>query len=240
MYDIGYQTDKGRLREINEDALFLDDTAGLYLVADGVGGHNAGELASITAVREIGTLFSQSPPTGSDDALGHYFQELLNAVNLKIYQMALSDPETSGMATTLLLMYLKNDKAYVANVGDSRAYLIRGGEIYQISEDHTYVQGLVKSGTLTKEEALIHPERHMITKAMGVEPQVSPDFYQFELIPEDVILLCTDGLYTEVHEKDMVLLAADAVNMNRLAETFVNQANANQGKDNITVICIRI
>lgn len=241
MSQIGYRTDTGNYRKANEDAVYVSNETGLYLVADGVGGHNAGDLASRTAVEVISSRCqSEIQNVYDSDSLGITLQQLLTEVNERILALAASDPARKGMATTLVLACLRGRTAYLANVGDSRAYLIRDRQISQITEDHTLVNDLVKGGFITREEALTHPERHKITRAMGAELTVEPDFHQVALYPEDVLILCTDGLYTEVSEDLMVQLADQADTMDDLARQLVDQAIRNEGKDNITVICIRI
>lgn len=241
MSQTGYRTDTGNYRKVNEDAFYVSNETGLYLVADGVGGHNAGDLASKTAVETIRSRCqSDIQKVFDSNSLGSTLQQLLTEVNERILALAASDPARKGMATTLVLACLKGRTAYLANVGDSRAYLIRDHKISQITEDHTLVNDLIKGGVITREEALTHPERHKITRAMGAELTVEPDFHQVALYPEDVLILCTDGLYTEVSEDLMVKLAEQAETMDELARKLVDQAVRNEGKDNITVICIRI
>lgn len=242
MISVGFKTDRGVRREGNEDALFVLPEQQLYIVADGVGGHNSGELASRMAVGYIAqyvALHSLAEIRGKTH-LRKYFEKCFSGANELIYKKAQREGENEGMATTAVLCYLKDGVAYVVNVGDSRAYLIRSDGIRQITEDHTCVQALIKSGLLSTEEAMSHPDRNMITRAIGGEPEVAPDFFRFDTCPGDIILLCTDGLYGEMEPEGILELSRSARTMHRLATELVEEANRRGGKDNISVICIKI
>ena len=242
MISVGFKTDKGNMRSGNEDSLFVMPEQQLYIVADGVGGHNSGELASRMAVGYIAQYVSLHPISAitSKRDLRKYFLECIQGANELIYSKSLEEECNNGMATTTVLCYLDAEDCYVVNVGDSRAYLIREGVMRQLTEDHTLVQDMLRSGLLTKEEAQTHPDRNMITKAIGGESAIEPDFYRFETCPGDVILLCTDGLYGEVPADRILELAADTFSMHKLAKALVDEANQAGGKDNISVVCIRI
>ncbi|MCQ2565512.1 MAG: Stp1/IreP family PP2C-type Ser/Thr phosphatase [Clostridia bacterium] len=242
MISVGFKTDKGMLRKGNEDALFVLPDQQLYIVADGVGGHNSGELASRMAVGYIAQYAALNPvdQVQSKRELRQYFQTCFDGANELIYQKAKSEPDNSGMATTCVLCYLRGSSAYVVNVGDSRAYLLRDGVLRQITEDHTCVQVMLKEGIISKEEAAVHPDRNMITRAIGGDSKVEADFFQFDIFSGDVIILCTDGLYGEVGDESMLGLAARTESMHRLANNLVDEANYNGGKDNISVVCIKI
>lgn len=242
MISVGFKTDKGMLRNGNEDALFVLPDQQLYIVADGVGGHNSGELASRMAVGYIAQYAALNPVDKVQNKrdLRKYFQTCFDGANELIYQKARSETDNSGMATTCVLCYLRGGSAFVVNVGDSRAYLIRDGVLRQITEDHTCVQVMLKEGIISKEEAAVHPDRNMITRAIGGDSKLEPDFFQFDIFSGDVIILCTDGLYGEVGEESMLALAARTESMHRLANNLVDEANYNGGKDNISVVCIKI
>ncbi|MEG1584287.1 MAG: protein phosphatase 2C domain-containing protein, partial [Anaerovorax sp.] len=164
---VGFKTDRGSKRAVNEDALFVMPKQQIYIVADGVGGHNSGELASRTAVASIAVYIDQNPipQTATSQELKGYFLECLRVVNMKIFTMSQAEDENKGMATTVVLAYIVENVAYVVNVGDSRAYLVRQTIMEQVTEDHSYVNELVKSGKITHEEAIVHPERNKITRA---------------------------------------------------------------------------
>lgn len=235
-------TDKGRLRADNQDSLLIMDLDSLYMVADGVGGHNSGELASRLAVESVEAYIKANPIREAADemSLKEYFLRCLQEANSLIFQRAALASRNAGMATTAVLAYIRSDKLYIVNIGDSRAYLVRDGELHQITEDHTFVNELLKTGTITKEEALNHPDCNMITRALGSEEQVQPDFYQARIEPGDRILLCTDGLYNEIEPEELRLMASRAEKMEVLAEGLIRCANAHGGADNITAICIEI
>ncbi len=239
---IGFNTDRGRRREKNEDAVFLIPEQGLFIVADGVGGHNSGEVASRTAVDSIAEFVKNNPLEELEDEeqIKGYFLDCLRKANLEVFNLALSKDEYSGMATTVVLAFVKSDFAYILNVGDSRGYMIRDNSIEQITIDHTYVNELLTSGQISSEEALLHPQKHMITRALGGERSVKPDLYKIKLYEGDIICLCSDGLYNEIPLDEICEDATAAPKMSQLVKDLVEKANNNGGNDNITVICIKI
>jgi len=242
MIQVGYKTDKGKMRGNNEDSLFVMDTENIYIVADGVGGHNSGQLASRTAVEKISeyTLLNSIQEVKNEADLKNYFLQCLREVNRIIYSLANTSVENSGMATTVVILYLLSNKAYIANVGDSRAYVIRNGQISQITEDHTYVNELLKEGSITKAQAETHPHKNMITRALGGEETILPDFFQLVTEKDDILILCSDGLYGEVTQEEICFHAEKEISMNDLCSNLVDLANGKGGSDNITVICIKI
>ena len=242
MISVGFKTDKGISRDDNEDAVFVLPDRDLYMVADGVGGHSSGELASRLAVGYMAQFAALHPikDNESNDQLRAYFMTLLSGANELIYTKANTEPGHRGMATTAVLCYLNENKAFIVNVGDSRAYLIRDRQIMKVTNDHTLIQELVDKGELTAEQAANHPEKHVITRALGGEPSVRPDFYSFDTYPGDTIILCTDGLYGMVDEAIIARLASRSKTMHGLSRALVDMANSNGGEDNITVVCMRI
>ncbi|HML38445.1 MAG TPA: Stp1/IreP family PP2C-type Ser/Thr phosphatase [Bacillota bacterium] len=242
MTQIGFKTDRGRKRGRNEDSLFVMPRENIYIVADGVGGQNSGELASSMAVKTIAEYIKEKPLQNVEDeeALKDYFLDCMKHANQIIYRTARLSRENAGMATTAVVLYLAGGNAYIINVGDSRAYICRDGRISQITEDHTYVNELVKGGSITKEEAVLHPQKNMITRALGAEEKILPDFYRLKTLKDDILILCTDGLYGEVSEEEICGMAAASNSMNALSKNLVQRANRNGGNDNITVICLKI
>lgn len=242
MEKAGWGTDRGRRRNRNEDAVLCLPEERFYMVADGVGGHNAGNTASEMAAELIREqIQSRSPAAVKDDEeLKTYFLELLESVNDQIAENAHQSRVTVGMATTAVMLHLAGDKAYVINVGDSRVYLQRDGMLHQITEDHTLVNELLKKGMITKEEAEVHPEKNMITRALGGKGRLHPDFYQFETADEDWILLCTDGLYNELTDEEISKILEEATDVDLVASALVDRANAKGGRDNITVVGVKI
>ncbi len=242
MTQVGFKTDKGKKRDRNEDSLFVMPQEDIYIVADGVGGQNSGELASSLAVKSIAEYIKARPLHGLKDENGLklYLLECMKNANQTIYRTAQLSAENEGMATTVVLLHLEGSIAYIVNVGDSRAYICRDGNIHQVTEDHTYVNELVKGGSITKAQAESHPQKNMITRALGGEEKVLPDFYRLETLKNDIIILCTDGLYGEVSAEEICGMAAASSSMNALSKNLVQRANRNGGNDNITVVCLKI
>ena len=240
--EVGFKSDKGLKRQNNEDACFILLPDKVYVVADGVGGGNAGEIASRTAVSLIANYIVEHPIGEQEDKykIAGYFQTCLDHVNRKIYDLATKYEENHGMATTIVVVYAHKGKAYITNVGDSRAYLFRDKRLTQLTEDHTYVNTLVKAGVLTKEEAALDERKNVITKALGAESEVEPDFFQVDIQREDLLIICTDGLYDEVDTKEMIAVLERGLTMSDTCRELVSLANCNGGHDNITVISLRV
>ncbi|MCI2062578.1 MAG: Stp1/IreP family PP2C-type Ser/Thr phosphatase [Eubacteriaceae bacterium] len=242
MIEVGQKSDKGRLRSNNEDSLITIPEQNVFGVADGVGGNNAGEVASSTAVRDLAQYLETHPISdcGDENELGAYLKECIDRINSDVFLLGRNDSRHKGMATTFVMCYIRDLTAYVVNVGDSRAYIRRGSELFQITEDHTYVNSLVKLGVISRDEARSHTKGNVITRAMGAEADVEADFYNTGIEDGDTILLCTDGLYGEVEDEKINEIMDNTENMDELAENLVNAANEAGGKDNITVVCLKI
>ncbi len=241
MVKFGFKSDRGRVRDNNQDSYFVMPEEGIFLVADGVGGHTHGELASRTAMTDIAAFVRDNPiPAGSDNELiKQYFCNLTELVNEHIFAIA-GEQAPRGMATTLIILYIDGDTAHALNVGDSRVYLIRDGVMTQITEDHTFVNTLVKRGIISEAEARTHPDRNMITKAIGADQTIDPDFYTFSIKENDVILMCTDGLYNEVSSENIIQMVNEEDDMRKLCSDLVDKANSHGGGDNITVVSVKI
>ena len=242
MTQIGFKCDKGVSRANNEDACFVIPSDDVYIVADGVGGNSSGEVASRTAVSELAVLVNDTDmkKLKTAEQIFGFFSEAIDNANEKIYTMGREKRAYRGMATTVVAAYLKKGEAYIANVGDSRAYLLRNGLLKRITKDHTYVNELVDKGVITEEEAETHSQRNVITRALGAEVNVVPDFYQFKVFRGDILMLCSDGLYGEVPEEEMQgMLEADR-SMTEICQDMVERANELGGRDNITVVCLKI
>jgi len=244
MVTVGFKSDKGMSRDGNEDSIFVLPDKHLYMVADGVGGHNSGELASRMAVSYMARFVELNPIQNVKDGteLKDYFMSLFSGANELIYNRSVSEKSNRGMATTAVLCYLndKDNKAYVVNVGDSRCYLVRDGALLQVTADHTLVQEMVNKGMISSEEAENRSDKNMITRALGGEKRINPDFFVFDTYPKDTIILCSDGLYGEISPGYLAALASGAKTMHGLCSDLVNIANSNGGNDNISVVCIRI
>lgn len=239
---VGFKSDKGLRRSNNEDACFVLLPDKVYVVADGVGGGNAGEIASRTAVNEIANYVVDNPMSALNNkyAVVNYLQDCIDKANEKIFDMANTYQENSGMATTLSLVHVRDGKAFIANVGDSRVYLYRGGQLAQLTEDHTYVNTLVKAGILTAQEAAVDERKNVIVKALGADKTVEPDFFQVEILKDDIFIICTDGLYDEVDKGEIVAVLKTIWSMSDVCTELVSRANKNGGHDNITIICLKV
>ena len=225
-------TDVGRVRvgQPNEDS-FLDqaDRLGLVAVADGMGGHNAGEVASATALEALRAAVASGEP----------LREAIEGANEAVLEKSESNREFYGMGTTLTAGMLGTDGSLtIGHVGDSRAYFIRGGELRQITDDHSLVEELVRGGELTPEQAEVHPQRSIITRALGIDPQVDVDVYPIELQAGDRILLCSDGLTTMVRPEEIANILGGEPDPRRAAQLLVDAANAAGGEDNITAVIV--
>ena len=239
---VGFKSDKGMRRSNNEDACFVLLPDKVYVVADGVGGGNAGEIASRTAVSEIANYIMKHPIAGIHDKyeIVDYLQKCLDEANRKIFVMANTYEENSGMATTVIIVYAYDGKIFITNVGDSRVYLLRSGHLMQLTEDHTYVNTLVKAGLLSREEAELDTRKNVITKALGAENIVEPDFFQVEAMEDDIYIICTDGLYDEVGDAEIIEVLSSGASMTDVSAELINRANSNGGHDNITVISLKV
>lgn len=239
---VGFKSDKGMQRSNNEDACFVLLPDKVYVVADGVGGGNAGEIASRTAVSEIANYIMKHPIAGIHDKyeIVDYLQKCLDEANRKIFVMANTYEENSGMATTVIIVYAYDGKIFITNVGDSRVYLLRSGHLMQLTEDHTYVNTLVKAGLLSREEAELDTRKNVITKALGAENIVEPDFFQVEAKEDDIYIICTDGLYDEVGDAEIIEVLSSGASMTDVSAELINRANSNGGHDNITVISLKV
>ena len=239
---VGFRSDKGILRSNNEDACYVLLPDRVYVVADGVGGGNSGEIASRTAVNEIANYVTKHPISLMNNkyAVVNYLQAALEEANVKIYNLARTYAENAGMATTAIVIYIAEGKAYIANIGDSRVYLYRRGKLVQLTEDHTYVNSLVKAGVMSKEQADSDERKNVIVKALGVEHGIEPDFFQIDVYPDDILLACTDGLYEEVKPEEMIEIIESQESMSDLAKELVVRANRNGGRDNITIISLKV
>jgi protein phosphatase len=246
MTKIGFRTNTGRRRADNEDALLVLPRYDIYLVADGVGGHNSGELASRRTVVGVENFLKKNPigevhgAECRETALMDYFLRCFRGINEDIRALSRAEPANRGMATTAVLAHILDGRLFAVNVGDSRAYMIRSGGISRVTVDHSVVADMVANGELTEEEARFHPKRNEITRALGAEAEVSPDFFMAELLKGDRILLCTDGLHGELSDDDIRRIVSFGAGLNETCKMLVDEANANGGSDNITVVCVEI
>ncbi len=229
----GKATDVGQVRPENQDAVLAD--VNLFAVADGMGGHAGGEIASATAVETLeGSLSTISTPSGLLDAL--------RAANRIIAEKSAEDPTLAGMGTTAVVATLvgteSGDVLLVANVGDSRAYHFHSGELTQVTKDHSLAAELLREGSITEEEAAAHPQRHVITRALGTAAEIDVDFFELRLAYGDRVVLCSDGLTNEISDEEIIRVLRTVTDPTEAAEDMVRRANAHGGHDNISVVVI--
>ena len=234
-------TDIGEKRRINQDYVFCEvnsigNLPNLFIVADGMGGHNAGDYASRFCV-EFFTEHIRNSDITSPIAL---IEEAITVINDKLYEKSKQQADYEGMGTTFVAATICDNVMYVANIGDSRLYVI-SNEIVQITEDHSLVQAMVKTGELDKDEAKSHPNKNIITRALGTNETAQPDFFEVELDEGDIVLLCSDGLTNMLNDETIEkIIRENADNLQTATEILVKQANENGGKDNITVIIVKV
>ena len=239
---IGFKCNRGVVRKNNEDACFVIPSKDVYIVADGVGGNNSGEIASSTAVEQIANFVKENDIDSCEtpEEIFAFFTEAIDIANESIYNQSLKNLNNRGMATTIVMAYVFDGDGYITNIGDSRAYIYRNGLLKRVTKDHTYVNELIDKGVITEGEAEHHKQKNVITKALGAERGAEPDFYKVGLEEGDILVLCSDGLYGEVGEEKMASLMKHSKSMNALSSRLVDEAIRAGGRDNITVICVRI
>ncbi|MEQ2470948.1 Stp1/IreP family PP2C-type Ser/Thr phosphatase [Laedolimicola intestinihominis] len=230
--------DIGKCREINQDYISVSEEPignlpNLFLVADGMGGHKAGDLASEYTVAKVQEAVSKSMQTIPYQILKGAFQY----ANQKLLEKAGESDSYTGMGTTLVAATVKNDAVYVVNVGDSRLYKI-GDKIEQITEDHSLVEEMVRMGEISKEQARNHPDKNIITKAMGVSDTVEPDYFDTDLQKGECLLMCSDGLTNMVSDRQIKEIVELRTDLESCAKELIRAANQNGGRDNIAVVLI--
>lgn len=235
------KTDIGRLRQLNQDFVFtsvypLGKLGNLFLVADGMGGHKAGDYASKCAVETIIEMCSKI----KDDRPVKIITEAVAEANSRIRRKAMEDENMVGMGTTLVLATIQDDTLTVANVGDSRLYIINKDDgIVQITRDHSLVEEMVRMGGIDRTSARNHPDKNIITRAVGAQSNVNIDFFEVNLKDGDIILMCSDGLSNMIDDDEIFKLAEEKEDLESIAATLVNTANENGGKDNISVVLVK-
>ncbi|HEY3728585.1 MAG TPA: Stp1/IreP family PP2C-type Ser/Thr phosphatase [Solirubrobacteraceae bacterium] len=226
------KTDTGRQRRDNEDSAFARSP--LFVVADGMGGAQAGEVASRMAVEAFQRELSQQ---GSPE---ERLADRAKDANRRIYEISSSEHERAGMGTTLTAAYLDDANLAIAHVGDSRAYLFRDASLSRLTQDHSLVGELVRRGKLTEEQAAEHPQRSIITRALGVDPEVQVDTWTYPARAGDVVLLCSDGLTSMISEEQIAAILSEESDLDQAAERLIAEANEAGGRDNITVVIFRL
>jgi len=239
------RTDKGIVRRDNQDHFQIESLSGgkviLCVVCDGMGGAKAGNVAASLAAETFVQTLTGQPMTLQDNILvGDALTDALTAANRVVYEMSKTSPDYKGMGTTLVGAVIHRDKAYVVNVGDSRAYLMSGDKITQITKDHSLVEDLVTRGDITREEALKHPNRNLLTRVVGTEDRIKRDLFEIELQEADRLLFCSDGLTNLVHDAEILQELESQEDLDKCCEMLITMALAKGGPDNVTTLMVQL
>ncbi len=242
--DVCGMTDAGRLRELNEDSFKIlgfenGKAKGLCVLADGMGGHNAGEIASSEAIRLVSEDLEGYLNEEDSNVIANKMAYAIDFANSEIYNMSLRNPHQAGMGTTLVVALIKENLVRIANIGDSCAYVISDAVIKKITIDHSVVEELVQSGSITRQEARNHPDKNIITRAVGTEKYVDADFFDYVPVGGEVILICSDGLCEMLKDKEIKSIVNTSENMTQAVKALIDAANENGGVDNITAIALQ-
>lgn len=237
-------SDIGKCRKNNEDALYVplpeDEIQNLFIVADGMGGCNAGEVASQYAIDSFLNYIKKERDSRGEEDIPDLLAEAMAASNRAVYDKSNSEREFAEMGTTMVAAAVQDGKIFVAYVGDSRAYLFRKKELSALTTDHSYVMELVRLGSITKEEAASHPKRNIITRAVGIKETVETDAIVENALRGDILLLCTDGLSGMVSDKEMAEVIEKRITLEKKAQRLVEMANERGGYDNISLILVDV
>lgn len=236
------ESDVGRLREHNEDAYYLDEEHGLFVVSDGMGGAKAGEVASQMVVDLLPTMVTgrlENAEKLQSWAVRYWLRQDLHVISRQIYVASINDPDLVGMGATVVAALVLGHQLYIAHMGDSRAYTFRQDHLKQITEDHSIVNILMRNGEISAQEAREHPDKSLITRHMGMAEDTYPAVRTLNLRPGDQILLCTDGLTDMLSDNVIASILRTATNPYQATESLVEVANEAGGRDNITALLIR-
>ncbi len=237
---IAAKTDVGRVRETNQDAYAtgeLPEGVAWAVVCDGMGGVAGGNIAATTAVKVISERITSAYRASMQGrSIKNLLVSAINAANVSVYDIAQANPEFSGMGTTVVCAIVTEHMAYISHVGDSRAYMLSGDTLEQLTRDHSMVQDMVETGKITQLEAKLHPQKNIITRALGVQPEVRIDFFERAMENNDILLLCTDGLSNYVESDEICTLVNGTYY--EFAERLVSRALQNGGGDNVTAVTL--
>ena len=238
--DFFAKTDKGRKRRMNQDYVFatskpVGGLPNLFLLADGMGGHKAGDFASRFAVEEFKKYISEAP---KDITSVQLIQNAISSVNERLYKLSMEDENYSGMGTTLVSAFIDDNVITVSNIGDSRAYIIHGNTIKQITRDHSYVEEMVRRGFMRRGSQDYLNSRNIITRAVGIEPRVAADFFEVELSEGDYFLMCSDGLSNMADNESIRNIVRERNSVENKVQALIDIANINGGKDNIGIVLV--
>lgn len=247
--EIVTRSEPGMVRTNNEDAVMANPASGFAVLADGMGGYNAGEVASGMATallgEELEKSFQKREPSDKEPS-GRFWAEVvleteMARVNASIYQAAQSQPQYAGMGTTLVVGVFHDDKVTVGHIGDSRLYRLRGEDFQQITRDHSLLQEQIDSGLITAEQARHSQNKNLVTRAVGIDPEVAAEIHNHEVFPGDVYLFCSDGLNDMVEDDEIAMtLGALSANLELCATQLIQMANDNGGRDNVSVILVKV
>lgn len=234
------KTDIGSKRAMNQDSVYCNENSvggfqNLFIVADGMGGHKAGDYASKLCVEKMAESIKNSESITPVTTL----EEAVKVANNAVLAEAKANVEYEGMGTTMVACTVMDNTLYIANIGDSRLYII-SDDIKQITNDHSWVEEMVKKGELTESQARIHPQKNIITRALGIDETVHADYFEVDVKPDDKILMCSDGLTNMVEDDDIEYIVRHSSSIEKAVYSLVEKANENGGKDNITVILVEI
>lgn len=241
--EIGVKSDIGEVRDRNQDSYFISssETYFLFVIADGMGGHKAGEIASNMAIEVMKMNLEEElkKAISNDEDIKNKIEDSIRIANQKIYKKSLEDEKFSGMGTTTTLAYEKDGKIYIGHVGDSRAYILRKNVLEQLTKDHSLVEELLRNGSISKEEAKNHPQRNIITRAVGTSDDIEVDLIIKERYEDDILLLCSDGLSNMISDDQIKEVLLNSSSMNEACEDLVSLSKGKGGFDNITVLAIK-
>ena len=242
-YEFFARTDQGRVRANNEDALAVDREAQIAILADGMGGYNAGEVASgmaTTFIRaEMARWLAQAGPFPQSGDVRRALEICVENANQAILGASLANPQYAGMGTTLVVGVFQGSRLILGHIGDSRCYRVRDGAVQQITRDHSWLQEQVDAGLLTAQQAAQSSNRNLVTRALGVEHNAMMEVNEFQVEPSDLFLMCSDGLTDMVADKDLAEMACAPLGLEEKVALLIDTANANGGRDNVSVLLVQ-
>ena len=242
--NMGVSTDRGKVRKNNQDAYFIPDKLNipLFIIADGMGGHKAGEVASSMVVKLVKNFFTSEEEEllKNNIDISETIKTSIEKANMEIYKKSIKSEEFHGMGTTITMAYFSEDKLYIGHIGDSRAYLLREDKLVQLTEDHSLVAELVRAGSISEEEAECHPQKNIITRAIGTNKEVDIDVIVESTNKNDILLLCTDGLTNMICDEEIKKFLMENVDLQKTCDNLVERANKLGGIDNVTVMAIKL
>ena len=243
--DYALKTHPGQVRPLNEDAIGADPSCGLFVLADGLGGYNAGEVASVMAISAVldrlSSALAASRDAGVTFAPDEAIYDTVGEINATIYNAALNSAAFEGMATTLVVAWFLGERLWIAHTGDSRLYRFRTGQLEQLTRDHSFSQELLDAGMVTEEEARLLPAKNLVTRALGAAADIEPEIQDVDVRPGDLLMLCSDGLTEMVGTYEIAgLLSIGEDDTHETARRLIDLANESGGRDNISVVLVQV